>query len=135
MTTHKINFIDNPAAKSGFVAITIDCAKVLKSWKESVYSYEWLDQSGAIKPKAALKPAEQDKRNNAEQAIALNKPIPKPILGIGVMDNIEIGTGRAELLTLIDQGHTTLPVHVPKGQEKDFTPFLAKPKHASNSTT
>lgn len=132
MTTSKINFIDNPAAKNGFACITIDCAKVLKSWKLSVYSYEWLTKDGSIKPLPELSPAEKTKRIAAEKTIAADHPIPKPILGIGIMDNIEIGTGRAELLTLIDQGHTTIPIHIPAGQEADFVPFLATPTETGN---
>ena len=122
MTTH---FIDNPAAKSGFTEIEIDCAAALKSWRKSIYSFEWLDQNGKIKPAADLSEAEGRRRFDIEKAIQNGDKIEKPILGLGVMDNIEIGSGRAALLTLIDHGHTSLPVHVPNSQKDEFTAFLA----------
>lgn len=126
MTLKKINFIDNPGAKSGFVTVYIDSASVLKSWKKSLYSYEWLDSNGDIKPVSKLKPAEYDKRKSVEACIQNEQPLSTPILGIGIMDNIEIGSARAELLTCIDLGYTTLPAHIPQSQQKDFKPFLAK---------
>ena len=124
MTTH---FIDNPAAKSGFTEIEIDCAAVLKSWQKSVYSFEWLDQNGEIKPAADLSETEGRRRFDIEKSIKDGEKIEKPILGLGVMDNVEIGSGRAALLTLIDHGHTSLPVHVPNSQKDEFAAFLTQP--------
>ena len=47
---------------------------------------------------------------------------------IGMMDNVEIGVGRAELLTLAAAGIETMPVHIPKSSESDFKPFRADVK-------
>lgn len=130
MTSQTIQFIDNPAIKGDFTIIEIDSQAALKSWQQSVYSYEWLKSDGSIKSAEELSQIERTKRENAEDAIKKGQPITKPTLGMGVMDNIEIGSGRADLLTLIDQGHTSIPVHVPKSHLEEFEAFLAHKKVA-----
>jgi hypothetical protein len=45
-----------------------------------------------------------------------------------MMENIEIGCGRAEFLTLAAHGLKTMPVHIPKSNESDFKPFRADVK-------
>jgi hypothetical protein len=131
MSSKNIIFIDNPAAKSSFTTIEIDCAEVLKSWRQSVYSYEWLTKAGNIKPASDLNQTEANKRFEVEKIIKAGEAIEMPILGIGVMDNIEIGSGRATLLTLIDNGQITMPVHVPSSQLKEFKKFIAASRSPS----
>jgi hypothetical protein len=46
-------------------------------------------------------------------------------LGIGLQDNVEIGSERAVLLTLAALGYETMPVHIPKSNESDFKHFRA----------
>ena len=123
-----LNLIDNKAAiarPDQYICIDIDTAAVLKSWQLSVYSFEWLERDGSIKPQSALKETEQEKRMLVENAVQNNAPIEKPLLGIGIQDNVEIGSGKAVLLTLADKGIKTLPVHIPKSNESDFKSFLA----------
>lgn len=121
--------IDNKAASAkpeAYTAINIDIKKTLKSWQLSLYSYEWLTPEGVIKPIDEMNEAEAQKRKDVETALNDNAPLEKPILGIGIQDNIEIGSGRAVLLTLAAQGVETLPVHIPKSNESDFKDFLAE---------
>lgn len=125
----RIEFIDNKAAQTNpekFVSVTIDTARVFKSWKGSIYSFEWLDSDGKIKTTETLSDAESAKRAAVEKSIAENAKIEKPVLGIGMMDNIEIGSGRATFLTLADAGVKTMPVHIPKSCESDFKDFLTE---------
>lgn len=122
-------FIDNPAAKArpeAFLEIEIRIDAVLQSWKSSLYSFEWLKADGTIKSLAELEPGEAAKRAAIENAVKQETPLEKPLLGIGVFDNVEIGSGRAQLLTLADMGLKTMPVHIPKSNAKDFQRFLAK---------
>jgi hypothetical protein len=122
-----ITFIDNPAAGSGqstYISVIVDTALVLESWRSSLFSFEWLTPEGAIKTLENLPAHEQPKRRNVEEKISTQEPIEKPVLGIGIMDNIEIGAGRAEFLTLITHGATKIPVHIPKSCESDFKPFI-----------
>lgn len=123
-----ITFTDSETAiarKDQFVEITIDVPKALKSWQQSLYSFEWMHQDGRIKDLADLPAAEQTKRQAVEKALSNGQTITKPVLGLGAIDNIEIGTGRAEFLTLAAHGLNAMPVHIPKSNEKDFQDFIA----------
>lgn len=121
-----ITFIDNKAALAKpdhYVEIIADIPGILESWKSSLYSFEWLDPEGKIKDLDALSESEQTKRCKVEEALKTGEPLEKPLLGIGLQDNVEIGSGRATLLTLAAQGQTAIPVHIPKSCESDFKPF------------
>jgi hypothetical protein len=123
-----IQFIDNPATReqnSQYVEVIINVPAVLDSWRLSIFSYEWLGTDGAIKPASQLSENEQPKRLAVEEKLKSTQPIEKPILGIGIQDNVEIGSGRAELLTLAAHGVKTMPVHIRKSNERDFKAFLA----------
>ena len=123
-----IEFIDNPALagrESQYVTIQVNTEKALKSWQNSLFSFEWLNSDGTIKPLKDLPESEQPKRQDVEERLSRCQPIAKPVLGIGLQDNIEIGIGRAEFLTLAACGIGTITVQIPKSNEQDFAPFLA----------
>lgn len=123
-----IRFIDNPAIQersAAYLGIVVDTAQILKSWQISLFSFEWLLPDGRIRTLAELSEAEKPKRARVEELIRAGTPIEKPILGIGIMDNVEIGSGRAEFLTLVAHGIKTIPVHIPKTNQSDFKEFLA----------
>lgn len=124
----KISFIDNPAIKSreaSYTGIAVSTAKILASWRESLFSFEWLTPEGRIKTVAELPEREQIKRARIEEKLTALEPIEKPVLGIGIMDNVEIGIGRAEFLTLAAHGVRKIEVHIPKSNEADFKQFLS----------
>ena len=121
-----IEFIDNAGATNAqYICVNIDVSKVLESWHLSVFSFEWLKSDGSIKSLEELSEDEKPKREEVEGTLKKGNSIIKPILGIGIQDNIEIGTGRAVLLTLAALGVETMPVHIPKSNESDFQAFLA----------
>ena len=126
MTT-AIPFTNNPAASSDYIEIIIDCEKVFKSWRSSLYSFEWVNDKGRIKALDELNENEAQKRTAIEDALKKQTPIEKPVLGFGMLDAIEIGSGRAAFLTLYDRGLKSMPVHIKKSAEKDFKDFLSKP--------
>lgn len=119
-------FADNPVALSRpdhYIAITVDSGKIMKSWRESLFSFEWLLPDGRIKAAAELSETERTRREAVEAALASRHPLDKPVLGIGMLDNVEIGSGRATFLTLVAHGLKTIPVHIPKANEADFKKF------------
>ncbi len=127
--TLDITFIDNPVARDRrdhYLDITVDTAKILKSWQASLYSYEWMLPDGRIKTRDELPENEQPKRDEAEEKIKRGKPIEKPILGIGLTENVEIGSGRAIFLTLAATGAKQIDVHIPKSNEDEFAAFIAQ---------
>lgn len=108
-----------------YVTVTVDARAVLESWKGSLFSFEWLDASGGIRTPDDMPIREREKRLDVERHLKAGEPLERPILGIGIMDNIEIGAGKAVFLTLAAMGHKTIPVAVPKSCAKEFKPFLA----------
>ena len=121
-----IEFTDNTGANNAqYISISISVPKVLESWRQSVFSFEWLKDDGSIKTVEELSEDERPKREAIEDSIRKGRSLSKPILGIGIQDNVEIGSGRAELLTLAAHGVEIIPVHIPKSNESDFQAFLA----------
>lgn len=125
-TDIKAQFKDNPVAAGRpghYMEITVDTAKIMQSWRASLFSFEWLLPDGRIKTAGELSEAERPRREAVEDALRRNQPLDKPILGIGMMDNVEIGSGRAIFLTLVAHGAAALPVHIPRSNEADFKKF------------
>lgn len=127
MTLENLVFVDNPVAGGSagrYDSVTVDAAKILKSWKLSLFSYEWLLPDGRVKEIGELPEKEQPKRAAVEDLIKNGKPLEKPVLGIGLMENVEIGAGRAVFLTLAAKGVKSIPVHIPKSNAGEFAKFL-----------
>ena len=130
INTMNIKFIDNPAllgTEHKYDTVLVDVEKTIKSWRASIFSFEWLTPEGKVKTKEQLCTKEHPKRKAIEALIKSGKPIPKAVLGIGTQDNIEIGIGRAHFLTLAAHNINTIPVHIPKSNKEDFKPFLSTP--------
>lgn len=127
MTVQNPHFSDSSALKgreSQYVSVTVDAKKILKNWQKSLFSFEWLTPAGAIRAPDDMPLREREKRLAVEQTIKAGQPLERPVLGIGVMDNIEIGAGKAVFLTLAAHGHKSIPVSVPQSVLKDFSPFI-----------
>jgi len=128
MNTENIEFTDHSAAKKkpdAFIEVTVDSAKVIASWRSSIFSFEWLTSEGEIKPAKDLPEREQAKRSAVENRLSAGEAIEKPVLGIGIQDNVEIGAGKTEFLTLAALGRKSIPVHIPKSNENDFKAFMS----------
>ena len=122
-----IQLFDNTAIKGrseNYKTVMVNTKKVLKSWRDSLFAYEWMTSDGDLKSKEALPEKERTKRENVEKNIHAQEPLERPVLGIGMMDNIEIGAGKAVFLTLASQGHKQIQVHVPKSQIDEFEKFI-----------
>lgn len=105
--------------------VTLNVAKVIKSWQLSIFSYEWLNKDGTIKDTKDLKDSDQEKRHTIETMLQSGDPLEAPILGIGIQDNIEIGSGKALLCTLAAHDTKAITAHIPKSNADDFKDFLA----------
>lgn len=124
---HKITFIDNPTIQDRadkFAVIEVDLSKIVKNWKKSVYSFEWLLPDGTVRPPDKLTTEYRHQYNNIEQIYNLNGTLERPILGFGMMDNVEIGSRKEVLLTLASLGLKAIEVHIPKSCLEDFQKFM-----------
>lgn len=123
-----MNFVDNKSIKGRedhYAHITVDVPRVVESWRTSLYSFEWLLPDGRVKDLKELSETDQPRRQAIEDAIKSGDPLEKPVLGIGLLENVEIGVGKAVLLTLAAHDVKSVPVHVPKNNESDFKDFIA----------
>lgn len=123
----EIAFIDNPAIngrEEKFVTVTIAMAPVLASWRESMFAHEWLHNNGSVKKPAEQSAVIQDRRQRIRDKLGHNGPLERPVLGIGIMDNVEIGAGRDILLTLAAEGLDKIPVHIPRSNLSEFRKFI-----------
>ena len=133
MNDVSIKIDEKKAPAHGFMTVHVHVPKVVACWRGSIRSFEWLDSDGNVKTLEALSPVEAHKREAVEDAIASGQAVPRPVLGIGIQDNIEIGTGRAVLLTAAAYGIETLSVDIPKSNEAEFKRYLALQTDQSES--
>lgn len=127
MSETKYKLIDNPSLKGRedkYQTIEVNLAAILESWRISLFSFEWLTPEGQIRTPNQLPEKERIKFEAVLTDYQNAQPLERPILGVGIMDNVEIGSRRDVLLTLKSQGITHLAVHIPKACFKDFTPYL-----------
>ena len=122
-----LNLVDNKSLagrEDKYDTVDVNLRAVLESWKISLFSFEWLNPDGSIRSPEQLPESEAAKYNNVLNDFKNGKELERPVLGIGIMDNVEIGSRRDVLLTLMTQGIENLSVHIPKSNAKDFAPYL-----------
>lgn len=126
-TLSGVSFTDHPALRgreAGYLVVTVSLAPVLASWRDTLFAHEWLHADGSVRRPEEQSEKVRQKRSAVEQQIATGAPLERPILGIGILDTIEIGAGRETLLTLAALGATQIPVHIPKSHIDEFRPFI-----------
>lgn len=123
----KVEFISNPVIKGRedrYQTVTINIPRIIESWRKSLFSFEWMLPDGRIKSRDELPEKEQPKRDEIEARIAAGQHLEIPVLGIGLLENVEIGTGRAILLTLAARGLEAMPAHIPVSHREEFEDFI-----------
>lgn len=119
-------FTDNPVAlaqASRYTELLIDAAKVLQDWRQSLFAHELVDSNGFVKGDDDLNESRLEKRETVRARLQSGAALEKPVLGIGIFDNVEIGAGSDTLATLVMEGVTVLPVHVRSSQVAEFKHF------------
>lgn len=128
MATLDMHFSDSPSIKGRedrYTVVRVNASAILKSWRSSLFSFEWLNPDGTIRSLDELPMHERDKRVKVEKKLSSNEAIDRPVLGIGIMDNVEIGAGRDIFLTLAARGFKDIEAHIPVSNAKDFKQFLS----------
>lgn len=111
----ELNFVDHPIVASdrdAYVDVIIDAPKAIESYRLSLMSFEVLDRHGNIRPDEDLDVAEQAVRESVREKIKTNQVFEKPIVGLGLNDNFEIGIGRSLFTSLVYEGFSEIPVHI-----------------------
>ena len=129
MSEPEINTISNPSIKGregDFTTVKVDLSAVLDSWKISLFSFEWLTPEGSIREVSDLPEAERVKYESVSHQIDVGESVECPVLGIGVMDNVEIGSRRDVLLTAYSKGVRVMDAHVKTANLDDFKSYIVK---------
>ena len=106
-----------------FVSHDIDMQKLLEAWRHSIVSFEWL-KDGQPKPEEALNDTVKDHVVEMKKSLKDNVAQEQPMLGIGIFDGIEIGTGRALVYVLAQQGVESVKCSLPTSMEKDILKII-----------
>ncbi len=127
MEKSTLHFIDNKAIKGRedkFTTVTVAIIPVLASWKESLFAHEWVTKDGLPKPADQLSENAREKKAIIEKFLAEGAAIERPVLGLGILDNLEIGAGKDVLVTLATNNHDKVSVHIPTSHINDFKLFI-----------
>lgn len=128
MTATDLHFTDNASLRGRedrYVVVRVKTAAILQSWRNSLFSFEWLHPDGTLRALDDLPLHERDKRVKVENTLDSGaKTLERPVLGIGLLDNVEIGAGKDVFLTLAARQLADIEVHIPRSVQKDFKEFL-----------
>ena len=125
MSLHFADHISLKGREDRYAVVRVDTVAILKSWRQSLFAFEWLTPEGDLRTIDDLPLHERDKRLKVEKHLKAGDPLQRPVLGIGILDNVEIGAGRDVFLTLAAHGIKDVEVHIPLSSQKDFNSFLS----------
>ena len=118
-------FLDHPNATSDvYVSGVLDLAKALPSWRQSLISYKWLGADAQPKKPDELADEQRAQYEDILRILTRGDALPKPIIGLGMFDNVEVGSGAAIVATLAALDVKVIPVHMRVAQEKGLRKFL-----------
>lgn len=112
------------ASPDDYVEIMVAPSRLLDAWAQSMFACEMLSKNGDIKPVEEMHEDIREKFLTVKKVIEQGGSVTKPVIGIGLMDNIEIGIGREISVALYAGGVAEMPVHVRKAQAKDVQKLL-----------
>ncbi len=113
-------------APDDYVEMMLSPQDILQAWRDSMFSFDLLDNDGQVKSKDKMNSDILQKYLDVTDAIKRGEDTPKPILGIGIMDNIEIGIGREIVAATAVANIPTIPIHVRKGQLDEVKAIFKK---------
>lgn len=112
---------DNP---DKYIVMQLDLQKTIESWAMSIVAHEWL-KSGTFKPHEDLQDHLQGEWTTILESAKATKTFVRPILGIGVLDNVEVGTNRAVLSVANHLDLGSIEVMIPRSMVNLFEEFQA----------
>ena len=107
-----------------YTVLVVDLKKIVESWRHSIVAHEWLDD-GEFKKVAYLNFHLRTQWGETMAKIEAGYDIERPIMGLGIHDNIEIGTNRPILSVADHLGWDSIEVVVPESMADLFKEFLA----------
>ncbi len=107
-----------------YYEMTLNAYSVLKAWSSSLFAHELLKSDGTIKDQSEMSDGTLDKYITATELIKKQESIAKPIIGVGMMDGIEIGVGREIIAVCHQMNIDTIPVQMRKAQRAEIEKLL-----------
>lgn len=107
-----------------YVELTCAPATILRAWASSLYAHELITPEGTIKDAGQIAPDSLKKFLDAVEALKRGEETPKPVLGIGIFDGIEIGIGREVVAAAGHLNLPSIPVNVRVAQEREIRGLL-----------
>ncbi len=107
-----------------YVEITLSPTIILNAWSTSMFAHELLNKDGSVKSQNDLKDATLQKFIDANETIKRGENLPKPIIGVGIMDGVEIGIGREIIAAAAKCNIAQIPVCIRKAQADDVKAML-----------
>jgi hypothetical protein len=106
--------------------IEMECrpSDILKAWSLSSHAHELLDKQGEVLDKSVMNDVTLAKYITACDALKKGEAIAKPVIGIGIMDNLEIGIGREIIAAACVMGIDQILTHVRKAQHNEIRKFF-----------
>lgn len=123
-----VKFISHPslAGEEGqFTSITVSISSILRSYRRSLFAHEWLTPEGRVKDPQDLSALHQSQYQAVIASLEKGQALPQPVLGIGLLECVEIGAGRDVFMVLAALGYGSMPVHVPRDMAGEFASFRA----------
>lgn len=120
-------FIDHPSVSANpdaYGNATLDLGRALPSWSQSLVAHKWLETGGVPKKADNLADEQRAQYEDIVRILTKGDAFPRPIVGLGMFDNIEIGSGAGIVATLASMGIPLIPVHIRRAQEKGLRKFL-----------
>ena len=127
MSIPSITFYDHEVvqkAPNDYIEIILSPQKILSAWAISLFAHELLNPDGTIKPQKAMNANTLHKFIEISDDMKRGEIIPKPVIGIGIMDNLEIGIGREIIVLAAQNNIQKIPVHVRKAQSREIEKLL-----------
>jgi hypothetical protein len=129
MSILSIAFYDHEVVQNAphdYVEITLSPQKILSAWTLSMFAHELLNKDGTVKNPDDMNAPTLQKFIEAKTFIKRGEALPKPIIGIGIMDNLEIGIGREIVAAAAHDNIAQIVVNMRKAQSKDIEKLLKK---------
>ncbi len=111
-------------APDDYVEISLSPDKIMMAWATSLYSYELLNKDGTVKSTGDMMDETLQRYVDAEEKLRRGEGVSKPIIGIGIMEGIEIGIGREIVAAAKALGVKEIPVYVRKAQVDEIKSYF-----------
>jgi len=112
------------ASPDDYVEMTCNPNDILGAWSLSMFAHELLNKDGSVKLDKDMVEPTLGKYIDAVETLKRGENIAKPVIGIGIMDGVEIGIGREIIAACSILDVDKIPFYVRKAQADEIKQML-----------